>query len=93
MLVAANLPSSPILVTLMTEALSSSEMSVLTRATRCKHPRESHSSVFVILPVLIPVSTQDLPTELLHNHPQYSMKITAQYISQDTPASFRILVI
>jgi hypothetical protein len=28
-------PSSPILVTLMNEALSSSETSVLTRATRC----------------------------------------------------------
>jgi hypothetical protein len=34
LLVAANVPSSPILVTLMKEALSSSETSVLTRATR-----------------------------------------------------------
>jgi hypothetical protein len=33
-LVTANVPSSPILVTLMIEALSSSETSVLTRATR-----------------------------------------------------------
>jgi hypothetical protein len=32
--VTANVPSSPILVTLMKEALSSSESSVLTRATR-----------------------------------------------------------
>jgi hypothetical protein len=34
MLVTANVPSPPILVTLMIEALSSSETSVLTRATR-----------------------------------------------------------
>jgi hypothetical protein len=34
LLVAANVPSSPNLVTLMTEALGSSETSVLTRATR-----------------------------------------------------------
>jgi hypothetical protein len=31
----ANVPNSPILVTLMMEALDYSEMSVLTRATRC----------------------------------------------------------
>jgi hypothetical protein len=34
LLVTANVPSSPILVTLMMEALSSSETSVLTRGTR-----------------------------------------------------------
>jgi hypothetical protein len=39
MLVAANVvPNSPILVTLMMEALSSSETSVLTRATRRNNP-------------------------------------------------------
>jgi hypothetical protein len=43
LLVAASVvPSSPILVTLMKEALGSSETSVLTRATR--HPRRHHSS-------------------------------------------------
>jgi hypothetical protein len=34
LLVTANVPSSPILVTLMEEALSSSETSLVTRATR-----------------------------------------------------------
>jgi hypothetical protein len=45
LLVTANVvPSSPILVTLMMEALSSSETSVLTRV---KHPRRRNSSYYI----------------------------------------------
>jgi ABC-type molybdate transport system permease subunit len=63
---ASIVPSSPILVTLMKEALSSSETSVLTRATRRNIPEDTFlHTISLPLPVFKQVTR--LQNTLMHN--------------------------
>jgi hypothetical protein len=66
LLVTANVPSSPILVTLMMEALSSSETSVLTRATRSLSRNEFSALEITGLRVALSEGPSSLHCLVLH---------------------------
>jgi hypothetical protein len=89
LLVTANVvPNSPILVALMMEALSSSETSVLTRATRCiipedailySHRRENFKS-YIVSSLLCLQRPYNIPHPKPHKsnpHPQTSFTYTS----------------
>jgi hypothetical protein len=68
----ANIPSSPIFVTLMMEALSSSEMLVLTRATRRNIPEDAI--------LLGKISREQSPMSGLQPNDNKNMKYLIQYM-------------